>query len=201
MPHMSAQVPVTVYFSQKCKSHEHPIWILPDIFRSFNRCCYRARSSKSESIWEVTGIPLPCLSQSILGLRENKRPHRKRVLCRKFELQVREVLWWITLFLCRHQWDLWLFMVWTQTQKEADSNGDSGTAPLCQKLPCTPGQQAGTFWKVILQANIPLACFATSSTDEWSEANRKGFLQEVSPEGLKAEGKGKLRLGQQQAPG
>lgn len=45
MPHMCylhympAQVPVTVSFSQKCKSHEHPTWILPHIFRSFNRCC------------------------------------------------------------------------------------------------------------------------------------------------------------------
>lgn len=113
-------------------------------------------------------------------------------------------MWLITLFLCRHQWDLWLFIAWTQSQKEAESSrDDSGTACLCQKLPCTPGQQAGTFWKVILQANIPFEWtrFATPSTDEWSEADSKGFLWEVSPEGLKAVGKGKLRLGKQQALG
>lgn len=95
-------------------------------------------------------------------------------------------------------------MAWTQTQKEAETSGDdSGTAPLCQKLPCTPGQQAGTFWKVILQANIPFVwtCFATSSTNEWSEAGKQGCLQDMSPGKLKAVGKSKLKLGKQQAPG
>ena len=66
----------------------------------------------------------------------------------------------------RHQWDLWLFRAWAQSQKEAESSSDeSGTAPLCWQLLCTPGQQAGAFWKEILQLNIPFAwtCFATSS--------------------------------------
>lgn len=91
-----------------------------------------------------------------------------------------------------------------RSQKEAESSDDeAGASPLCWELPWTSGQQTGTFWKETLQPNVPFAwtCFATSSTDEWSEDNTRAFLWEVSPEGTKAVGGGKLRLGDQQALG
>ena len=83
------------------------------------------------------------------------------------------------------------------------SGDESGTALHFQQLPCSPGQQAGAFWKDILQLNFPFAqtCFATASTDEWSEDDCRGFLWEVFPKGMKAMGRGKLRLGEQQALG
>lgn len=172
------------------------------IFRSFNRCYCRARSSKSENIWEVTGVPFSGLSQSILGLHENKRPHRKRVYVESLTCKCmkscdwlhiifvqrpvrfvavhglntegnREQWWWLGLLLSARSFPL------QQDSRQVPSERWSyrQTSPLHERVWPLPAQMSGL------------------------RLTSKGFLWEVSPEKLKAVGKGKLKLDEQQAPG
>lgn len=67
----------------------------------------------------------------------------------------------------------------------------------CSALPAAPRHPRTAGRCLLEQLNIPFArkSFVTSSTIEWSEDESSSFLWEVSPEGVKAVGMGKLRLG------
>lgn len=163
-------------------------------------------SSKSESRWEVTGFPLPCLSQSKLGLHENKRPHRKRFLCSRFRLSVPEVMWFIMLFLCKclspDTSGICGYSEPRRSQKEAAmmrlvllrSAGSSHAPQYSRQVPS--GRRPCSQISPLLGPVLPLP-----ARMEWSEDNTRAFLWEVSPEGTKAVGRGKLRLSDQQALG